>query len=80
MVLNFRFKYILKCRLQFVSIWTSVKFLSSSNRLTPPPTHTHTHTPDDNILAMSKLKAFEDDKLDVTQNIYFFFHMVENIV
>ena len=36
--------------------------------------------PDDKIVALSKLKAFTDDKLNVTQNIEFIFHKLENIV
>ena len=31
-------------------------------------------------LALSKLKAFADDKLNVTQNIKVVFHRIENIV
>ena len=31
MALIFHFKRILKCRLQFVSFWTSIKILSSGN-------------------------------------------------
>ena len=36
--------------------------------------------PDDKILALSKLKAFVDDQLNVTQNIESIFHKLENIV
>ena len=36
--------------------------------------------PDDKILGLSKLKAFADDKLNVTQNIKVVFHRIENIV
>ena len=36
--------------------------------------------PDDKILALSKLKEFADDKSNVTQNIKFICHRVENIV
>ena len=32
------------------------------------------------ILAMSKLKPFADDKINVTQNIKLVFHRVENLV
>ena len=32
------------------------------------------------ILAFSKLIAFADDKFDVTQNIKFIFHKIQNIV
>ena len=35
---------------------------------------------DNKILAMSKLKAFVDDKFSVTQSIKFVFHRIENIV
>ena len=35
--------------------------------------------PNDKILALSKLKVFLDDKLNVTQNIEFVFFTVENI-
>ena len=36
--------------------------------------------PDEKILDWSKLKAFADDKSNVTQNIKFVFHRVGNIV
>ena len=36
--------------------------------------------PDNTFLALSKLKAFADDKLNVTQSIKFVFHRLENIV
>ena len=36
--------------------------------------------PDNKILDWSKLKAFADDKLNVTQNIKVVFHRIENIV
>ena len=36
--------------------------------------------PDDNILGLPKLKAFADDKLNVTQNAEVVFHRIENIV
>ena len=36
--------------------------------------------PDDNMLALSKLKAFADSKFSVTQNIKFVYHRIENIV
>ena len=35
---------------------------------------------DDEILGLSKLKAFADDNLNVTQNIKVVFHRIENIV
>ena len=35
---------------------------------------------DDNISDWSKLKAFADDKLNVTQNIKVVFHGIENMV
>ena len=34
--------------------------------------------PNDSSLAVSHLKAFADDKLNVAQNIKFVFHWVEN--
>ena len=37
-------------------------------------------SPDDKISDCSKLKAFADDKLNVTQNMKVVFHMIENIV
>ena len=36
--------------------------------------------PDDKILGLPKLKAFADDKSDVTQNIKVVFHRIENTV
>ena len=36
--------------------------------------------PDDEILDLSKLKAFAEDKSNVTQNIQFVFERIENIV
>ena len=36
--------------------------------------------PDNKILAQSRLKAYADDKLNVTQNIKFIFETIENIV
>ena len=36
--------------------------------------------PDDKILGLTKLKAFTDDKLNVTQNVKGVFHGIENIV
>ena len=36
--------------------------------------------PDNKILGLPKLKAFADDKLNVTQNVKVVFHRVENIV
>ena len=36
--------------------------------------------PDNKISDWSKLKAFADDKLNVTQNIKVVFHRIENIV
>ena len=36
--------------------------------------------PDDKILGLPKLKAFADDKLNVTQNVKYVFHRIENIV
>ena len=36
--------------------------------------------PDDKILGLPKLKAFAEDKLNVTQNVKVVFHRIENIV
>ena len=36
--------------------------------------------PDSHIFPLCKMKPFADDKLNVTQNIKFDFHWVENIV
>ena len=36
--------------------------------------------PHNKALALTKLKAFTDDKWNISQNIEFVFHMVENIV
>ena len=36
--------------------------------------------PDDKVLGLSKLKAFADDKLNITQNIKVVFHRIKNIV
>ena len=36
--------------------------------------------PDDNIFGLPKLKAFADDKSNVTQNIKVVFHRLESIV
>ena len=36
--------------------------------------------PEDKILGLPKLKAFADDKSNVTQNIKVVFHRIENIV
>ena len=52
MALIFRFKCTLKCRLQFVSIWTSLKFsrlvwIKAHDRLVKGLTHSHTMTPFD---------------------------------
>ena len=35
---------------------------------------------DDKILGLPKLRAFADDKLNVTQNVKFVFHRIENNV
>ena len=40
----------------------------------------HNALPDDKILRLSKLKAFADGKLNVTQNIKAVFHRIENVV
>ena len=36
--------------------------------------------PDDKFLGLPKLKAFADDKLNVTQNVKVVFHRIENVV
>ena len=36
--------------------------------------------PDNKILGLPRLKAFADDKLNVTKNIKVVFHRIENIV
>ena len=36
--------------------------------------------PDNKFLGLSKLKAFADNKLNVTQNVKVVFHRLENIV
>ena len=36
--------------------------------------------PDNKIFGLPKLKAFADDKLNVTQNVEVVFHWIENIV
>ena len=36
--------------------------------------------PDDKILGLPKLKAFADDKLNVTQNVKVVFQRIENVV
>ena len=36
--------------------------------------------PDDKILGLPKLKAFAEDKLNITQNIKDVFHRIENVV
>ena len=36
--------------------------------------------PDDKILGLPKLKAFADDKLNVTQSVKVAIHRIENIV
>ena len=36
--------------------------------------------PDDKILGLPKLKTFEDDKLNVTEDTEVVFHRIENIV
>ena len=36
--------------------------------------------PDDKILGLPKLKAFTDDKLNVTKNVKVVFHRIKNIV
>ena len=39
-----------------------------------------TPLPDDKILGLPKLKAFADNKLNITQNVKVIFHSIENIV
>ena len=72
MALIFHFKCTLKCRLQFVSTWTSLNFYSSAYGLT-----LYQST---KIFSWSKLKRFADNKMNVTQKLKFVFGRVENIV
>ena len=51
-----------------LSMWSGLKFCCLVNPLS------------DDILTLSKLKAFADDKLNVAQNIEVVFHRIENIV
>ena len=44
------------------------------------PSHTLNPLTHDKILGLPKLKAFADDKLNVTQDIKVFFHRMEKIV
>ena len=44
------------------------------------PFYTFNPIPDDKILGFPKLKAFADDKLNVTKNVEVVFHRIENIV
>ena len=55
------------CHLQMLSIWTSLKFIVKS-------------LPNDKISDSSKLKAFADDKSNITQSLKFVLGRVENIV
>ena len=61
------------CRLQILLILTDPNPVLCWKRLINP-------LPDDNILDWSKLKAFADDKLNVTKMIISVFDRVENIV
>ena len=135
MVLIFHFKCFLKCLLQFVSIWTCLKFLLSSNGLKsfnsyisviicsffefgtvskwcigewvnmiPAKAYNNewfqssphrnildpsifkciyrgefNSSPDDKILDWSKLKAFADNKINVTNELTFVLGKEENI-
>ena len=63
MVLIFHFKCTLKC-LQFVSIWTSLKFCRLGTQ----------------ILDSSKLKEFADDNFKLGENSRKFFKWIENTV
>ena len=60
------------CRLQMLSIWTSLEFCCLVNSFNP--------LPDNKIFDWSKLKSFADDKLNVTKMIISVFDRVENIV
>ena len=65
-----------------LTILNSLKFLLFSKELTichTIPTFDNT-LPDNKTLALSKLEAFANDKLNVTQNIEFVLLKVENIV
>ena len=72
MVLIFHFKCTLKCCLQFCLNLDQSKILSSGMGVNP--------LADNKILSLPKLKAFADNKLNVTQNVKVFFHRIENIV
>ena len=60
-------------RLVETEITCKRKFKYSSTRRFNP-------LPDDTILCLPKVRAFADDKLNVTQNIKDVFHRIESIV
>ena len=77
------------CRLQILSIWTSLHFNHFGKRVI---NHSQYHInvlvkqrganslPNDKILDWSKLKAFADDKINVKEKFKFGLGRVENIV
>ena len=67
MVLIFHFKCSLKCHLQFVAIWTSLKVC-------------HLVGLNDKILHLSKLKEYTDDKINMTHTLKLVLQRVEYIV
>ena len=60
------FKYTLKCRLQFLSIWNCLKIFSSGNGLT-----------NDSFLDFSNLKEIEDDNMSVVYTTMYGNHRVK---
>ena len=56
------------------------RVLGSRNIWWPMQQSVFNPLPDEKILGLPKLKAFADDKLNVTQNIKVVFHRIENIV
>ena len=71
LALIFHFKSTLKCFLQFVSVWTSLKFCRRVmvNSL-----------PNDKIFDKPKFKVLADDKIIVPLRLRFVFRRIENIV
>ena len=71
MALIFHFKCTLKCRLQFVSIWTSLNFWSSGNGLT---------LANNKILHITKMEAFTDKKIKESLSYNFVCGRMKNIL
>ena len=62
-------------------MFTLTKFFDTSNTLTLVDNKTNFNSlPNDKILDCSKLKAFADDKINVTQKLMFQVRRVQNIV